>query len=265
MRVNTLIFISLQFMFLKIHGQVWQAPQALSSHKINQAYFSMAFRYPAATDSKKNSGKILVCFTVDNQGNTKDFRIEKSSDESLNAEAIRLAQKILWKPAIHNGSSVESQACIDVPFNRKHAHKRMSAEGMPEGLTKLSCDTSNKIYTFATVEHLPQPLLPQNYRNLSHYIAMNLKYPEAALLGGIEGVVQVGLVVEEDGTCSNIHIISHVGGGCDQEAIRILQSVRWLPAIKDSVYVRSRSQIDVSFHLREQRQQQIPNRQSGGL
>ncbi len=100
---------------------------------------------------------------------------------------------------------------------------------------------------------------------MNHYINSNLKYPETAKTGGIEGSVKLGFVVEEDGIASNIHILESVGGGCDQEAIRILESLHWFPGIANEKRVRSQTTFDVVFKLNENRQHQIPNRQSGGL
>lgn len=265
MRFKVFIFLCLHTFFSPIQAQLWQAPQPISSNKIIQAYFAEAFHYPETVTLKKSNGKIIISFHVDTQGNTTDFQVVKGQDEQLIAEAIRLARKILWKPAIRNGSPVESQAEIVVPYHSKQRLKQTSPIELNVIQYPILSDTSNKIYTFANVDQLPHALLPPKYRNLNQYIASSLKYPESAIAAGIEGVVQLGLIVEEDGLSSNIHIINSVGGGCDQEAIRILQSIKWVPAIKDSLYVRSQSQIEVAFRLKEHQQQQIPNRQSGSL
>ncbi len=262
---KTGLFLILQIAIASLQAQVWQEPQTVSPKKTIREYFAVAQHFTENNAAAKGNSKVTVSLTVDAQGNSSDFRIVKSSNEKLNPEAIRLARKILWKPAIRNGYPIVAKAEIDIPFKKSERSKQHIQSEIEPTITNIPLDTSNIIYTFAAVETLPKAILPQNYRNLNHYIASNLKYPASALAAGIEGEVQLGLVIEEDGIGSNIHVINSVGGGCDQEAIRILQSIHWVPAIKDHTFVRSRSVFEVTFRIQNHQQQQIPNRQSGGL
>jgi hypothetical protein len=46
-------------------------------------------------------------------------------------------------------------------------------------------------------------------------------------------------------------VIKGIGGGCDEEAQRLVQLIRWVPGQKDGVYVRSQLQISITFALPE--------------
>lgn len=60
---------------------------------------------------------------------------------------------------------------------------------------------------------------------LLEYIQKNLEYPEAARENEIQGRVFVGFIVEEDGSVSNVKILRGIGYGCDEEAIRLVNSL----------------------------------------
>ena len=85
--------------------------------------------------------------------------------------------------------------------------------------------------------------------NMGKYIAHNLKFPEAAKEREIQGTVRLSFVVETNGSVSNIVVINSVGGGCDNEAVRLIQETVWAPAEKNGVYVRSHNMQDITFNI----------------
>lgn len=247
-------------------AQFVQEAETVSSKKLTQSFLNRAMRYPAESLANKTEGRVCVGFVVQTNGICTDFHIIKGVNDALNQEAIRLMKKILWKPATENGKPVASSAEMDIVFNKKQYLRHKKNENpLQQDFQDISIDTSGVIFNFALLTSQPYPLLEKIYRNLNHYINQNLKYPEAAKTGGIQGNVKLGFIVEEDGIASNIHILESVGGGCDQEAIRILESLHWFPGMANDKRVRSQATFDVVFKLNENRQHQIPNRQSGGL
>lgn len=60
------------------------------------------------------------------------------------------------------------------------------------------------------------------YLNREKFIAGNLLYPDEAYDKNIEGVVILNYHVEKEGSLTNIRIVHGIGGGCDEEAIRIV-------------------------------------------
>ena len=56
-------------------------------------------------------------------------------------------------------------------------------------------------------------------------------------------------MVEADGAISNILVEQSVGGGCDNEAIRLMEGTRWIPAVKSGQYVRSRNEQEITFNF----------------
>lgn len=247
-------------------AQNWQSPQPVSGKKVLNDWLALSLQYEGVNNGSDIREKVTLGLVVDQDGNTLNYKVLRGSNQKLNNEALRIAKKILWKPAVRNGKAVSAETTIDIVFNSKqHLRRRSMMPQFSDAIQQIPQDQSNKIYTFAQVEELPKPMLPINFSNISHYIAGNLKYPEAAVAGGLEGLVSVGFIIETDGYASNLVIGKSLGGGCDQEAIRILQTMRWIPAMLNDTFVRTQTQIEVAFKLKEQRQSQIPNRQSGIL
>lgn len=80
------------------------------------------------------------------------------------------------------------------------------------------------------------------------YIRKNLRYPEAAMEREIQGKVMVSFVVEKDGSISDVSILKGIGGGCDEEAMRVIKkSPKWKAGIQQNNKVRVRYTMPISF------------------
>ena len=83
------------------------------------------------------------------------------------------------------------------------------------------------------------------------YLRKNFKYPKHASRAGIEGRVFLQFTVDSNGTLSDIQVIRGIGGGCDEEAIRVLKnSPNWNPGKQRGRPVKSRRTIAIVFKLR---------------
>ncbi|MEM9983424.1 MAG: energy transducer TonB [Bacteroidota bacterium] len=52
----------------------------------------------------------------------------------------------------------------------------------------------------------------------------NIKYPKEAKKQNIQGQVLLQFVVNKDGSIEQIKVVKGIGGGCDEEAVRVLES-----------------------------------------
>ncbi len=82
------------------------------------------------------------------------------------------------------------------------------------------------------------------------YLQKNIKYPQMARESGIQGTVYVTFVVEKDGKVTNVQILRGIGGGCDEEAIRVIQNMpRWNPGKQRGKPVRVQFNMPIKFTL----------------
>lgn len=95
-----------------------------------------------------------------------------------------------------------------------------------------------------------QASFPGGEAKLYEFIRNNVKYPQLAKETGIEGTVFVQFVVEKDGTLSNVQALRKIGGGCDEEAIRVVKSMpKWKPGSQRGRNVRCSFTIPIKFTL----------------
>lgn len=86
-------------------------------------------------------------------------------------------------------------------------------------------------------------------RKLVEFVYGNVKYPETA--DGISGTVIVGFIVEKDGSLDHLKIVRDIGGGCGEEALRVVRMMpRWIPGAQHGNPVRVEYQLPVKFSLR---------------
>ncbi len=82
------------------------------------------------------------------------------------------------------------------------------------------------------------------------FLASQLKYPHLAKRTGTEGIVYVQFVVNLDGSLSDMKVLRGIGGGCDEEALRVLQlSPKWKAARHGGRPARMRMTLPVRFRL----------------
>lgn len=101
---------------------------------------------------------------------------------------------------------------------------------------------------FQIVEEMPT--FPGGEQKLLEYVAKNVKYPQIARESGIKGRVFISFVVEPDGSVSNVKVLRGIGGGCDEEAMRVVKSMpKWKPGKQRGKAVRVSYMLPVNFQL----------------
>lgn len=101
---------------------------------------------------------------------------------------------------------------------------------------------------FTVVEEMPE--FPGGMAKLAEYLAKNIKYPQLARESGIQGRVFINFVVEHDGSVTNVKVMRSLGGGCDEEAVRVVKSMpKWKPGKQRGKAVRVSYNLPVNFKL----------------
>ena len=101
---------------------------------------------------------------------------------------------------------------------------------------------------FKVVEEMPE--FPGGAAKMMEFIQKNIKYPMMARESDIPGRVFVTFVVEPDGTITNVTVMRGIGGGCDEEALRVVQSMpNWKPGKQRGSAVRCSFTVPIIFKL----------------
>ncbi|MES2733529.1 MAG: energy transducer TonB [Bacteroidota bacterium] len=96
-------------------------------------------------------------------------------------------------------------------------------------------------------------LIPQ-YRfgmeGLNQHLKKHLRYPKQARKARMTGTVYVSFLVDSTGALKDFVIDQGIGGGCDEEAIRVLKiSTPWIPGHKDGLPIDTRCVVPVAFEF----------------
>lgn len=101
-------------------------------------------------------------------------------------------------------------------------------------------------YVFVEESASPKGGLSEFFKSISQKI----KYPAQARRMGIEGRVFIEFLIGKDGTLSEIKLIKGIGGGCDEEALKVIQSSpNWNPGKQRGVPVKQRYTLPIVFKL----------------
>jgi len=83
------------------------------------------------------------------------------------------------------------------------------------------------------------------------YFGKNMVYPEEAKENQISGKVYVTFVVDAKGKIKDVKLLRGIGGGCDEEALRVVRNMPdWNPGKQRGKPVSVQFNLPVNFTLR---------------
>lgn len=95
------------------------------------------------------------------------------------------------------------------------------------------------------------PEYPGGEKAMYDFLGKNIRYPDRAKNIGITGTVYLSFVIDEFGGVRDVQIARGIGGGCDEEAARVVKSMkRWKPGKQAGRAVKVRYQLPIQFELR---------------
>lgn len=126
------------------------------------------------------------------------------------------------------------------------ASSSLSSQNSPKVNDNNNSHNTSEVYS--VVDEMPT--FPGGDSEMFMFIARNVRYPQQARESGIQGSVSVSFIVEADGSLSNITIEKPLGGGCDEEAKRVIEKMpKWNPGKQNGEVVRVKKSIPISFKL----------------
>lgn len=121
---------------------------------------------------------------------------------------------------------------------------------------KIGDGTGNDKGSGGPVMVVPEPprkiveQMPAYDGDMQKYLADNVRYPEQARNAGIEGRVIVEFVIDEEGRVTMAHVARGIGGGCDEEALRVVNAMpKWKPGKQNGRAVKVFFSLAVKFVL----------------
>lgn len=186
------------------------------------------------------------------------FRIDISSHNStaivydINDEIVFLEETIQTKQEIIAPPPPRPVVPIEVPNDEiiedeiifedseLHFDEIMYLPPPPEPIKKQEVEEEE---VFIVVEQ--PPVLIGGLLNLQRQV----RYPKLAIDAGIEGRVVVEFIITTEGNVIKPRILRSIGGGCDEEAVRVIRTANFEPGMQRGKKVAVRYSIPISFKL----------------
>ena len=114
--------------------------------------------------------------------------------------------------------------------------------------TLLDVATSKKDTVYQIAEEMP--VFPGGEQAMMKFVAENINYPQEAKDKEIAGRVFVSFVVEKDGSVDEVKVMRGIGGGCDEEVVRVVKAMpKWKPGKQEGKPVRVNYMMPFNFKL----------------
>ncbi|MCF8369782.1 MAG: energy transducer TonB [Bacteroidales bacterium] len=257
MKTNLFIarLFGLQLLFLlfyggSLFGQDITAPSCYGGNRLLRQFIMEEMVYPSRALESKTEGIVELSFIVKDDGSVANLKVLQKVSPEIDEEAKRIFRKILWYPATQLGKPVTFMHTFKIKFKiKKYLNHFESRDPAYYAFPFEPMDTGIIVYDRKETDQMPRPILSSLDRNISNFISRNLVYPDAAFKGNVSGTVNLNFVVEPSGRISNIEIKKGVGGGCTEEAIRVIKMIKWFPGIKDNLAVRTSLPIEITFDI----------------
>jgi protein TonB len=162
-------------------------------------------------------------------------------------ESVKFTVPIVTEEVVNEDVAVTEELVVSNPGT-------VTQEGVEGFLSPVSDDgggnvigeTKDEIFTI--VEKMPE--FPGGEEALMNYLSKNIKYPQTAKELGIQGTVYVSFVVDQYGNINNVKLLRGIGGGCDEEAVRVVEKMpRWNPGKQGGRPVKVEYRLPIRFRL----------------
>jgi TonB family protein len=212
------------------------------------------------TDEAKGAGiegRVIVRFVVDAEGNVRNPEVVRGLGAGLDEAAVAALEATDWKAGEQNGEPVHVRMVFPVTFRLSGAEGASQAPPPPtpptptEGNVSSDADVMSQPPppppteggTFTVVEEMPAPV------GGAASMQERITYPDMAKRAGIEGRVVVQFVVDTDGTPRDLQVVRGIGGGADEEALRVIRETKFTPGTQRGQAVPVRLSWPVTFRL----------------
>ena len=238
-----------------VYQIVEEIPQFPGGENALMEYVSKNVVYPEEAKEKEIQGRVFISFVVEKDGSIGEVKVLRGIGGGCDEEAARVISSMpKWKPGKQKGEFVRVSYQIPIMFklgqtndeykttvktviagDDEHSWKTSTAT-IPDNPAKEKMQP-DKNGVYQIVEEMP--MFPGGEQAMLDYVSKNVVYPNEAQEKGISGRVFVSFIVEKDGSVNEVEVVRGIGGGCDEEAVRVVKAMpKWKPGKQDGKTVR---------------------------
>ena len=202
-------------------------------------------KYPEEAKEKEISGRVFVSFVIEKDGSVSNVKVLRGIGGGCDEEAVRVIKGMpKWKPGIQKGKPVRVSYMMPINF-KLDSQPTKPAQKADVSKPDMKPD-KNGVYQIC--EQMPE--FPGGVEALMDFVAKNVVYPQEAMDKEISGRVYVSFVIEKDGSVNEVKVMKGIGGGCDDEAVRVIKAMpKWKPGKQEGKPVRVSYMMPITFKL----------------
>lgn len=218
-------------------------------------FVAQNFKYPNKASMNEIEGSVKVNFILNKEGKIQNPEVKISIDPGMDKEALRLLKKLsLFQPGTKDGNPIDFEYFMEFNFMRANGLmfkglKRPLSDTLIVEVTDAHVKEVKKDQLLTFVEQMPE--YPGGINSMMNFLSQNIRYPRVASDKGLQGKVLIQFVVDKYGKIGHFKVLRGVGGGCTEEAIRVIKLMPdWIPGkqngkIEDVFFV-----LPISFQLK---------------
>lgn len=229
-----------------VYQIVEQMPQYTGGEEAMMKYVAENIKYPQAAKDKNISGRVFVGFVIEKDGSVSNVKVVRGIGGGCDEEAARVIKEMpKWKPGMQKGKPVRVNYMMPIFFKLDDGQPAKSVKKEKANNPDMTPD-KNGVYQI--VEEMPK--FPGGEDALMEYVSKNVVYPKEAQEKGISGRVFVSFIVEKDGSVNEVKVMRGIGGGCDEESVRVIKAMpKWKPGKMKGKPVRVSYMMPITFRL----------------
>lgn len=215
-------------------------------------------KYPEEAKAQNISGRVIIRFCVDTQGNATQISVLRGVHPLLDAEAYRVVNLLKgFEPGRQGGKAVPVWYMVPVSFGTDQPEAQSQAKppapsapaGQPAAGNLPPQKTASGLDAYVMADEMP--IYPGGDVELLSFISSNTRYPEEAKKAGIQGRVIVRFVVTSEGNVTDIEVLKGVDSLLDSEAVRVVRLLSgWKPGLIGGKPVNVFYMLPVTFTLK---------------
>lgn len=176
--------------------------------------------------------------------------VTEESNESITDSSRKRRWKhiVIWLLSLITASLIII-VIVRMAMDRDRIHEKVeNPKGAPKENNQAKPDNISQKPIFIVVEEMPT--FQGGDESRVKFLADNIKYPQMAKASGIQGTVLVTFVIDETGRVTDVKVLRGIGGGCDEEAIRVVKMMPpWNPGRQDGQAVCVQFNMPIKYTL----------------
>lgn len=222
-------------------------------------------KYPAAARDARKEGTVVVQFTIGEDGSVGQAKVMRDIGEGAGREVLRVINDMpRWIPARKDGKAVAAEFNLPVKFQLEDKNPDLAMiktmDAVPEEEQKApvynEVEVMPRFPGCEEMEGTDEEKRACANQKLMQFFGEQIRYPQAAKEGQLQGPVVVQFTVFADGTIGDSKILRDIGGGAGEEALRVVEKMpEWTPGQQEGKAVAVRFTMPVMFKLNNDKQE----------